>query len=119
MMMSCIQFFTAGIFMAVCMFIFEEPQVNDILAARYTILYTGIMSCGAAYTLQIIGQRFTPPAIATLIMSLESVVAAISGWLILSERLSIKELTGCILVFTAVIIAQLDIKRHSKRGTNV
>jgi drug/metabolite transporter (DMT)-like permease len=71
------------------------------------------MSCGAAYTLQIIGQRFTPPAIATLLMSLESVFAALSGWLILSEQLSAKELTGCALVFAAVIIAQLDIKRRS------
>ena len=112
MIMSCIQFFTAGILMAVCMFLFEEPHINDILAARYTILYTGIMSCGAAYTLQIIGQRFTPPALATLLMSLESVFAALSGWLLLSERLSAKELTGCVLVFTAVIIAQLDIKRR-------
>ena len=113
MIMSCIQFFTAGTLMAVCMFLFEVPRVNDIIAARYTILYTGIMSCGAAYTLQIIGQRFTPPAIATLLMSLESVFAALSGWLILSEQLSAKELTGCALVFTAVIIAQLDIKRRS------
>ena len=113
MMMSCIQFFTAGTLMAVCMFLFEEPSVNDIIAARYTILYTGVMSCGAAYTLQIIGQRFTPPAVATLLMSLESVFAALSGWLILSEQLSAKELTGCALVFTAVIIAQLDIKRRS------
>ncbi|WP_295073149.1 DMT family transporter [Ruminococcus sp.] len=113
MMMSCIQFFTAGTLMSVCMFLFEEPHVNDIIAARYTILYTGIMSCGAAYTLQIIGQRFTPPAIATLLMSLESVFAALSGWLILSEQLSAKELTGCALVFAAVIIAQLDIKRRS------
>ena len=113
MMMSCIQFFTAGTLMAVCMFLFEEPRVNDIIPARYTILYTGIMSCGAAYTLQIIGQRFTPPAIATLLMSLESVFAALSGWLILSEQLSVKELAGCGLVFAAVIIAQLDIKRRS------
>lgn len=113
MMMSCIQFFTAGTLMAVCMFLFEEPHLNDIIAARYTVLYTGIMSCGAAYTLQIIGQRFTPPAIATLLMSLESVFAALSGWLILSERLSAKELAGCGLVFAAVIIAQLDIKHRS------
>ena len=108
--MSCIQFFTAGILLMLCMFIFETPTLSGIAAARFTILYTGIMSCGIAYTLQIIGQRYTAPAIATLLMSLESVFAALSGWLILSEKLSIKELTGCAVVFSAVILAQLDIK---------
>jgi drug/metabolite transporter (DMT)-like permease len=65
------------------------------------------MSCGAAYTLQIIGQRYTDPTSATLIMSLESVFAALSGWIILSESLSFKEILGCFLVFAAVIITQL------------
>ncbi len=107
MRMSCIQFFTAGLLMAVCMFLFENPQIGSILDARYTILYAGIMSCGAAYTLQILGQRDTDPTSATLIMSLESVFAALSGWIILHESLSPKELAGCILVFAAVILAQL------------
>ena len=71
------------------------------------ILYTGIMSCGVAYTLQIVGQKSTPPAIASLIMSLESVFSALAGWLILGEKLSPKELLGCVLVFTAVILTQL------------
>lgn len=107
MIMSCIQFFTAGILMTVGMFIFEEPSVKAIIDAKYTILYAGVMSCGVAYTLQIIGQRDTEPAAATLIMSLESVFAALSGWLILNEKLSVKELFGCALVFSAVILAQL------------
>ncbi len=107
MRMSCIQFFTAGLLMTVCMFLFENPQIGSILDAKYTILYAGIMSCGAAYTLQILGQRDTDPTTATLIMSLESVFAALSGWIILHESLSIKELSGCILVFAAVILAQL------------
>ncbi len=115
MIMSCIQFFTAGILMGICMLIFEEPHIADILSAKYTILYTGIMSCGAAYTLQIIGQKTTPPALATLLMSLESVFAALSGRLFLSEKMSAKELTGCILVFTAVISAQIS---FSKPKTN-
>ena len=109
MIMSCVQFFTAGTVMLICMFIFESPSFNSIIAARYTILYTGVMSCAVAYTLQIIGQRYTHPAIATLIMSLESVFAALSGWLILGEKLSFKELSGCFLVFSAVISAQPDI----------
>lgn len=107
MKMSCIQFFTAGILMTVCMFLFENPQVEAIFDAKYTILYAGIMSSGAAYTLQILGQRDTDPTSATLIMSLESVFAALSGWIILSEALSLKELSGCILVFIAVILTQL------------
>jgi len=115
MLMSCIQFFTAGLLMAVCMFIFEKPSLSGIFAAKTTILYTGIMSCGVAYTLQMIGQRYTPPSTATLIMSLESVFAALSGWLILSEKLSTKEFIGCALVFAAVILAQLNIKTKSKQ----
>ena len=115
MVMSCIQFFTAGALMLPCMFIFETPKLSSIFAARNTILYAGVMSCGIAYTLQIIGQRYTAPTVATLLMSLESVFAALSGWLILSEKLSVKEFIGCAVVFFAVILAQLDIKgkKHS------
>lgn len=116
MVMSCIQFFTAGFLMIPCMFIFENPTVSNIIAARNTILYAGIMSSGIAYTLQIIGQRYTAPTVATLLMSLESVFAALSGWLILSEKLSIKEFIGCVVVFAAVILAQLDIKTKSSNS---
>ena len=107
MIMACIQFFTAGLLMTAGMFIFEKPSFDGILAARYTILYAGIMSSGAAYTLQMIGQRYTEPTVATLLMSLESVFAALSGWLILHEKFSLKEFIGCVLVFSAVILAQL------------
>ena len=107
MVLSCIQFFTAGTLMAIAMFIFESPELKAILDAKYTILYAGIMSSGIAYTLQILGQKHTAPAAATLIMSLESVFAALSGWLVLHESLSVKETAGCTLVFTAVILAQL------------
>lgn len=107
LLMSCIQFFTAGILMTICMFIFEKPDLQCILNAKYTILYAGIMSSGVAYTLQIIGQKSTNPTSATLIMSLESVFAALSGWIILHEQLSLKELSGCVLVFFAVILIQL------------
>lgn len=107
MLMSCIQFFTAGILMMICMFLFETPQIGNILDAKVTILYAGFMSSGVAFTLQVIGQKDTEPTVATLLMSLESVFAALSGWLILHEALSIKELIGCVLVFSAVILAQL------------
>ncbi len=109
-MMSCIQFFTAAIFMTAAMLIFEQPAFADIFAARYTILYAGIMSSGVAFTLQILGQRNTDPTSASLIMSLESVFAALSGWLLLNELMSVKEFTGCVLVFGAVILAQLKDK---------
>lgn len=114
-LMSCIQFFTAGTIMLICMFIFEKPDIGAIMSAWLPILYGGVMSCGVAYTLQILGQRYTDPAVATLLMSLESVFAALSGWLLLHETLSLKELTGCVLVFIAVIAAQLDIKRMFRK----
>lgn len=106
-LMSCIQFFTAGLLMLICMFIFEKPTIPNIIGAGGTILYAGIMSCGVAYTLQILGQKHTNPTLATMLMSLESVFAALSGWLILGEKLSIKEFFGCVLIFSAVILAQL------------
>lgn len=112
MLMSCIQFFTAGIIMLVCMFIFEKTDINAIFAAWLPILYGGVMSCGVAYTLQILGQRHTDPTVATLLMSFESVFAALSGWLLLGESLSIKELIGCVLVFIAVILAQIDFRKN-------
>ncbi|MBR3760505.1 MAG: DMT family transporter [Ruminococcus sp.] len=111
--LACIQFFTAGTLMAIAMLLFESPKLNAVLNARYTILYAGIMSSGIAYTLQILGQRYTAPAAATLIMSLESVFAALSGWLILHEVLSLKETAGCVLVFIAVILAQLKLPDKS------
>ena len=113
--MSCIQFFTAGTMMLICMFIFEKPDINAILSAWLPILYGGVMSCGIAYTLQILGQRCTEPAAATLIMSLESVFAALSGWAILGETMLPKELIGCALVFTAVILAQMPVKNLSNQ----
>ncbi|WP_287991041.1 DMT family transporter [Ruminococcus sp.] len=107
MVMACLQFFTAGTIMLICMFIFEKPVLSSISDAKLTILYTGIMSCGVAYTLQILGQRQTEPARATMLMSLESVFAALSGWVILNEKLSPREICGCALVFSAVLAAQL------------
>ncbi len=77
------------------------------------MLYTGIMSSGVAYTLQIIGQRGTNPAVASLIMSMESLFSAVSGWLILGEELSGREIAGCALVFVAVVLSQLPSKTRA------
>ncbi|WP_294156369.1 DMT family transporter [uncultured Clostridium sp.] len=115
--MSCIQFFVAGLLGVIPMFIFENPQIKDMLNACSPILYAGIMSSGVAYTLQIIGQKYTSPVLATLIMSIESVFAALSGWIILGEVLSLKEYIGCCLVFSAIILAQLPDRKkiYSKK----
>lgn len=107
---SCIQFFVAGVICCIGMFIFEKPMLADILAAYIPILYAGVMSCGVAYTLQIIGQKNLPPTLASLIMSLESVFSALAGWLILGEKLTTVELSGCVLMFIAIILAQLPEK---------
>ena len=109
--LSCLQFLISGAVGMVFMFIFETPHVKDILACALPILYAGIFSCGLAYTFQIIGQKHVDPAVASLLMSFESVFAALSGALILGETLSLKELSGCILMFCAVILAQLPEKK--------
>lgn len=111
--MSCVQFFVAGLLSLPCMFLFEQPRMDYILQAWVPIVYAGIMSGGVAYTLQIFGQKDTEPSVASLIMSLESVFAALSGWLLLSETLLPKELLGCALVFAAVILAQLPDRRKN------
>lgn len=109
--MSCIQFFVAGLLSAAPMFLFETPRLGGVLEARWPILFTGVLSCGAGYTLQILGQKRTEPSTATLILSLESVFAALAGWAVLGERLSVKETAGCALVFAAVLLAQLPPER--------
>ncbi|MBQ6805957.1 MAG: DMT family transporter [Lachnospiraceae bacterium] len=111
--MSCIQFFVCGVLSAVCMFLFETPKMGLILEAWLPILYAGVLSCGVAYTLQIVGQKGMNPTVASLILSLESVVSVLAGWVILHETLSKKELLGCVLMFVAIILAQLpDRKRE-------
>lgn len=105
--MSCIQFFTGGVLGGIAMFLFENPQWSSITAAAIPVLYTGIMSTGVAYTLQIVGQKGMNPTIAALILSLESVFSAISGFVILHQVLSFRELFGCVLMFVAIILAQL------------
>lgn len=112
--LSCIQFFTAGIISCFFMFLLEAPSVLSLLSAWAPILYAGILSCGVAYTLQVIAQKNTEPAIASLLMSLESVFSLIAGWLILNQKLSQKEFLGCLLVFFAIILAQVpDFKKKN------
>ena len=105
--LSCIQFLVAGVFSAIVAFLVETPNVQDILRSWGPILYTGLISSGVGYTLQILGQKDTPPAVASLIMSLESVFAALSGWLLLGQGMTGREAVGCALVFAAVVLAQI------------
>ncbi|MBR1771036.1 MAG: DMT family transporter [Lachnospiraceae bacterium] len=110
---SCTQFLVAGmisipfIFLIDMLVLHMEPSVASLRSAWFPIAYSGFMSCGVAYTLQIIGQKGVHPTLASLIMSLESVVSAISGLIILQQKLSVDETIGCIAMFTAVILAQL------------
>lgn len=110
--LSCIQFFVAGILSLAAAFLWETPRWEELLTAWGPLLYTGVLSSGVAYTLQILGQKTTSPTVASLILSLESVFAALAGWVVLREPLSPKELFGCCLVFGAVILAQLPQKRE-------
>ena len=105
--LSCIQFFVCGLLSCVLMFLFEKPDVSDILSAWLPIVYAGVFSSGVAYTLQIIGQKGTDPTIASLILSLESVVSVLAGWIILGQSLTPREILGCLLMFGAIILAQV------------
>lgn len=114
--LSMLQFLVTGVLSGICMFLFESPSLADIAASAFPLFYAGAISCGIAYTLQILGQKEVAPAIAALIMSLESVIASLAGWLILRETLSTKELIGCVFVFVAVLITQIPLpecRRHT------
>ena len=111
-MLSCLQFLVAGLIPLPLGLLLEHPQWSQLWDARVAILYTGVFSCGIAYTLQILGQRRTPPALASLIMSLESVFSVVFGVLLLHETMTAKELIGCALMLGAVVLSQLPEKTH-------
>lgn len=115
--LSCIQFYTAGIICTVAAFAVETPTWGQFVSGIVPILYAGVMSCGVAYTLQIIGQKNVEPTVASLILSMESVVSVLAGWVILGQELSSKELAGCVLVFAAVILVQYNGRAQKRRNT--
>ena len=110
--LSCIQFLVAGILSGVPMIISEKPSLSTILTAWAPLLYAGIMSCGVGYTLQIVAQKDADPTIASLILSLESVFSVLAGWIILGQTLAGKEIAGCVLMFAAIILAQIPSKNQ-------
>ena len=108
--MSAIQFVTASVISLILAFILEVPQASQIRTAILPILYCGFVSGGMGYTLQIVGQKFADPTPASLIMSLEAVFAVLGGVLMLGERMTLREGAGCIIMFVAIILVQIDHK---------
>lgn len=108
--LACAQFAICGLLSGMGMFLFEMPTMEAVLEAWLPILYAGVLSTGVAYTLQIVGQRGMNPTVASLLMSMESVISVIAGWAILNQTLSGRELLGCVLMFGAIILVQLPDK---------
>ncbi len=113
--LSFMQFFVAGIISVIAMFIFEKPVIADIKTAAPSLLYSGIMSCGIAYTLQIVGQKHASPVVASLLMCLESVFAVITASIILHENMQPAEMAGCLIMFAAIIISQVSESFSAKK----
>ena len=109
--LSLVEFFVVSVESTVAALLFEQPAMAEFVTFAGPILYCGIMSSGVAYTLQILGQRDLNPAVASLIMCLESVFSALGGWLLLHQSLSLRESSGCVLLFAAVVLAQLPLGR--------
>ncbi len=109
--LSCLQFLVCGIISVVVMFIFEKPNLQNILNAWLPIIYAGALSGGVGYTLQTVAQKWTKPSVASLLMSLESVFAVLAGAVILHQIPTLRESAGCILMFISIIIIQLPEKQ--------
>lgn len=112
--LNCVQALVTTVLSVPFMLLTEQVVMENILICWLPLCYAGILSMGVAYTLQIVGQKDLEPTTASLIMSLESVIAALCGWLILKETMTVPELLGCCLVFAAVIICQLPEKTYSR-----
>jgi len=112
--LSCLQFLFAGIISPVCMLIFEKVDMTAILSCALPLLYVGIFSCGVGYTLQILAQKGSNPTVVTILLSLESVFAVIAGAIILKQQMSVREYIGCVIMFAAVILAQIQFPEKKK-----
>lgn len=120
--LSCIQFFVAGILSIILMFPldpalgFDLPSFSTLIDSWLPILYAGVLSCGVAYTLQIVAQADTDPTVASMILCLESVFAVIAGMIILRESMSLREIAGCLIMFAAIVVSQLPAKEERVRS---
>lgn len=118
MKLSCAQFLVAAILSTVGAVIFERPDWSAILSCALPILYVGIFSSGVAYTLQILAQKDSNPTVVTILLSMESVFAVISGAIILHQRMTGREYMGCVLMLVAVILAQIPFPLKKKEPVN-
>lgn len=109
--LSCVQFFVCSALSAVGMLLTESPDWDSIRSCWLPIVYAGVFSGGVAYTFQIIGERDVQPALASLLMSLESVFAALFGWILIGQQLSPRELLGCAIMFAAILLSQLPTRQ--------
>ena len=107
--LTLLQFLFEAVFATVLSVLAEHPTKEGLMMAAWAILYTGVMSSGAGYTLQTIGQTRVNPAAASLAMSMESVFSAIVGWIILGQSLSGREILGCAVMFSAIVLAELPV----------
>lgn len=112
---SCLQFFVVGILSIPLVLLFENPVLQNFIDCKIPILFAGILTCGVAYTLQIFGQKNTPPAIASLILCMESVFAVIGGSIILGETMTVREICGCVLMICAIIVSQGLFKKEPRQ----
>lgn len=119
--LSCVQFAVCGAVSCVLMFIFESPSVAALKACLFPLLYTGVFSCGLAYTFQVVGQKYTESTVASIILCTESVFGVICSAVFLHERMTANELTGCIILFAAILVSQfadrIRLPGRKKSGT--
>ena len=111
---SAIQFATATVISAIAAAVFETPTPEKIASALVPILYCGLVSGGIGYTLQIVAQKYTDPTIASLLMSMESVFAMIAGTVLLGEQMTARELTGCLIMFVAIVLVQIPLPKRDR-----
>lgn len=114
--LSCGQYLVAGILSIICMFIFEgKPDMEAISKSAVPIIYAGVGSCSLAFTFQIYGQRYTQPAVASVLLCLESVFSVLFGWLIIHDKLETRALAGCLIMFAGVLLTQIEFSTKKKK----
>ena len=116
--LSCVQFLVCSLVSGVFALAWEEIKLSALLSAWAPILYAGVLSCGVGYTLQAVGQKSLDPTVASLILSLESVFSALAGFVLLGQRLTVRELLGCLFMSAAIVLAQLPARKKAKRFEN-
>lgn len=116
--LSCAQFFVVTVECGILMALFSDVQAADFLAVLGPILYAGVLSSGVAYTLQIISQKGANPTLVSLLMSMESVFAVLSGAIVLHERLTGREYLGCVIMFAAVLLSQIPLEKIRNKSSD-